>query len=515
MIRQGPGAHTLRARLFASRHPDMRVQSTKTRAQRSDTTLRHHETRVRQHGSGLGQSDMDNRRRLPSDASTGILNPKFHPQLKKTQGRKLPGLWRRYGLKDLDHSYVNRIGPPSLGPYELGHNQMTGGYNRGLGLSLKNGGLPKEQAHNGGRFLAQNKENTMGWPGVAQSDQVEPNTNRTIHPLEATVHRTMASLMPKGLGIGVHRRMSIPTSKAKHIAFLEKALFGQDEWYFFSPRDRKYPNGARPNRSAASGYWKATGTDKPILTSSGSKRIGVKKALVFYTGRPPKGVKTDWIMNEYRLPETMTRPSRLKGSMRLDDWVLCRVRQKGNMSKNTWEAQDSPSKELVGYLPKFEELPSTHTKPNANIITDNILYKDYRLLAYMLAGYSLPAIETISSANFQRGNVGNSFDSVYADSSDKGNSPVEVTFLDSFFNPSKGKPSEGNGYENLLPSTKMVTNDGKNEDLLPDNTLTIKDTDFYSHNQSQEDIFNLSPSHSIGNLQELNDSVFTGRFLQQ
>ena len=98
----------------------------------------------------------------------------------------------------------------------------------------------------------------------------------------------------------------------------EKAAFGDKEWYFFSPRDRKYPNGARPNRAAASGYWKATGTDKTILTSTATgarggggggggggnlQNIGVKKALVFYRGRPPKGIKTNWIMHEYRLAE--------------------------------------------------------------------------------------------------------------------------------------------------------------------------------------------------------------------
>ncbi|KAL3522367.1 hypothetical protein ACH5RR_015201 [Cinchona calisaya] len=107
----------------------------------------------------------------------------------------------------------------------------------------------------------------------------------------------------------------------------DKALFGENEWFFFSPRDRKYPNGARPNRSAASGYWKATGTDKPIL-SQASQCIGVKKALVFYKGRAPNGTKTNWMMHEYRLLNDHHYSWTQKGSMRLDDWVLCRVRHK-------------------------------------------------------------------------------------------------------------------------------------------------------------------------------------------
>ncbi|KAJ7547784.1 hypothetical protein O6H91_08G104400 [Diphasiastrum complanatum] len=100
----------------------------------------------------------------------------------------------------------------------------------------------------------------------------------------------------------------------------KRALFGEREWYFFSPRDRKYPNGARPNRAAASGYWKATGTDKPISSDAGGyHKVGVKKALVFYKGRAPKGVKTNWIMHEYRLiGDASTKPSnaRRKGSLR-------------------------------------------------------------------------------------------------------------------------------------------------------------------------------------------------------
>jgi hypothetical protein len=93
-----------------------------------------------------------------------------------------------------------------------------------------------------------------------------------------------------------------------------KAFFGEKEWYFFSLRDRKYPNRARPNRSAGSGYWKATGTDKPIVISS-SQKVGVKKSLVFYKGRPLKGIKTNWVMHEYRLAETL--PTKRKGPMRV------------------------------------------------------------------------------------------------------------------------------------------------------------------------------------------------------
>ena len=50
------------------------------------------------------------------------------------------------------------------------------------------------------------------------------------------------------------------------------------------------------------GFWKATGTDRPVYSSEGTKCIGLKKSLVFYKGRAAKGVKTDWMMHEFRLP---------------------------------------------------------------------------------------------------------------------------------------------------------------------------------------------------------------------
>ncbi|KAG1330318.1 protein SOMBRERO [Cocos nucifera] len=96
----------------------------------------------------------------------------------------------------------------------------------------------------------------------------------------------------------------------------------QNEWYFFSHKDKKYPTGTRTNRATTAGFWKATGRDK-VIHLSNSKRIGMRKTLVFYTGRAPHGLKTDWIMHEYRLDDESME-------VQEDGWVVCRVFKKKN-----------------------------------------------------------------------------------------------------------------------------------------------------------------------------------------
>ncbi|KAL0787948.1 hypothetical protein Bca101_004194 [Brassica carinata] len=127
-----------------------------------------------------------------------------------------------------------------------------------------------------------------------------------------------------------------------------KASFGEQEWYFFSPRDRKYPNGARPNRAATSGYWKATGTDKLVLASDGKLKVGVKKALVFYSGNLQKASKaigscmsivssTTNLITDH---QDVTSATRETPSGYLDDWVLCRIYKKNNASRHVYNDKD-------------------------------------------------------------------------------------------------------------------------------------------------------------------------------
>ncbi|ONI27464.1 hypothetical protein PRUPE_1G088700 [Prunus persica] len=113
--------------------------------------------------------------------------------------------------------------------------------------------------------------------------------------------------------------------------------YGEDEMYFFTSRDKKYPNGARPNRAAGDGYWKATGVKKIVKFED--VEVGSKTSLVFYRGKPPHGDKTDWKMHEFQVNAPPKRKDR--NDMRLDDCVLCRIYNKHNHSKDSNQSNNN------------------------------------------------------------------------------------------------------------------------------------------------------------------------------
>ncbi|GAB4857810.1 hypothetical protein Ancab_015715 [Ancistrocladus abbreviatus] len=102
------------------------------------------------------------------------------------------------------------------------------------------------------------------------------------------------------------------------------------EWFFFCPRDKKYPNGSRTNRATRAGYWKATGKDRKVACQSSV--TGYRKTLVFYRGRAPLGDRTDWVMHEYRLCDddhSQGSPN-FKGA-----FALCHVKKNENTRKGS------------------------------------------------------------------------------------------------------------------------------------------------------------------------------------
>ncbi|CAJ2643335.1 unnamed protein product [Trifolium pratense] len=107
-----------------------------------------------------------------------------------------------------------------------------------------------------------------------------------------------------------------------------KAKMGEKEWYFFSMRDRKYPTGVRTNRATNSGYWKTTGKDREIFNSVTSELVGMKKTLVFYKGRAPRGEKSNWVMHEYRIHSKSTFRTNKQ-----EEWVVCRIFKKSGSGK--------------------------------------------------------------------------------------------------------------------------------------------------------------------------------------
>ncbi|XP_073040019.1 NAC domain-containing protein 100-like isoform X2 [Primulina eburnea] len=108
-----------------------------------------------------------------------------------------------------------------------------------------------------------------------------------------------------------------------------RAKLGEKEWYFFCVRDKKYPTGLRTNRATVAGYWKATGKDKEIFR--GKTLVGMKKTLVFYKGRAPRGEKSNWVTHEYRLEGKLSFDNFPKSAK--NDWVISRVFHKTSGGK--------------------------------------------------------------------------------------------------------------------------------------------------------------------------------------
>ncbi|KAK7350724.1 hypothetical protein VNO77_09628 [Canavalia gladiata] len=149
----------------------------------------------------------------------------------------------------------------------------------------------------------------------------------------------------------------------------------EQERYFFSSKEAKYRNGNRMNRTTKSGYWKATGSDKKISSSTSNGIDGVRKTLVFYEGKSPNGSRTDWIMHEYRLVTVETTASNSPHQNyvnEIGDWVLCRIFMKkrsidGNTTAPLSKNKNTMSKNDEVAQPRFFDFMRVHNSAAAPI----------------------------------------------------------------------------------------------------------------------------------------------------
>ncbi|XP_051116448.1 NAC domain-containing protein 83-like [Andrographis paniculata] len=102
--------------------------------------------------------------------------------------------------------------------------------------------------------------------------------------------------------------------------------------YFFNNQESNHRHGIRTGRATCSGYWKATGSAKRIVSSKGAPIVGIRNSLVFYKAKHPRPVRTDWIMHEYCIALSGNTDCNIQqrrnsqGSLiRIGNWTLCHI----------------------------------------------------------------------------------------------------------------------------------------------------------------------------------------------
>ncbi|CAI9773953.1 unnamed protein product [Fraxinus pennsylvanica] len=164
------------------------------------------------------------------------------------------------------------------------------------------------------------------------------------------------------------------------------------EWYFFSILDKKYGNGSKTNRATEKGYWKTTGKDRAVYHKS--EIVGMKKTLVYHSGRAPKGLRTNWVMHEYRLVDLELE----RAGIVQDAFVLCRVFQKSGSGPKNGEKYGAPFVEEEWEDDEVEM--ATKEEAAEEVDFGNDVYLDGHDLEQILLGTDITSDVTTLPLNF-------------------------------------------------------------------------------------------------------------------
>ncbi|CAK9167623.1 unnamed protein product [Ilex paraguariensis] len=141
-----------------------------------------------------------------------------------------------------------------------------------------------------------------------------------------------------------------------------------EQWFFFVPPQEREAHGGKPNRLTTTGYWKVAGS--PGYVYSYNRIIGVKRIMVFYTGRAPGGRKTEWKMNEYKAIAGEASSSASATPMLRQEFSLCRVYLKSIILRifDKRRSKVTADKAIVHQSHQLNKASTSHQNPLMMVI---------------------------------------------------------------------------------------------------------------------------------------------------
>lgn len=165
--------------------------------------------------------------------------------------------------------------------------------------------------------------------------------------------------------------------------------------------------------------------------------------------------------------------------LQLDDWVLCRVRQKSSNSRKAWDDRNVYSYEAApaGFILKVNELWHMNTNPDVEMVK-SYLYNDCPMLPYIFGSQDFHSrcIDANPSISFQ----------------DSDKSGLSAHGENSLFNPlNRIKLMEKNDRDERVPPSKKIKggDDHEEEIILSVSNESIGEMNIYETDHSEGNNF--------------------------
>ncbi|GFY81565.1 NAC (No Apical Meristem) domain transcriptional regulator superfamily protein [Actinidia rufa] len=160
---------------------------------------------------------------------------------------------------------------------------------------------------------------------VNGKSQVPPGFR--FHPTEEELLQYYLRKKVSGEKIDLDVIRDVDLNKLEPWDIQDKCKIGstpQNDWYFFSHKDKKYPKGTRTNHATSAGFWKATGRDK-VYDAAGE-------------------------------------------ATQEEGWVVCRVFKKKNHHKILYSPIQVNSAAINNYMETRSQMPTTSSSEEAGTL---------------------------------------------------------------------------------------------------------------------------------------------------